>query len=112
MSTTVTLINASPTILIGEKLEELVGKLKELLPDLDLAIGKLSIIEERFCKLLLLKNPQELEEYFTHSLPLFMFNLVSAILPLSQDIFMKVEEEKNILILEKLKELEKELFKK
>ncbi len=111
MSTVVTLVNTSPSIALGEKLEELTERLKELLPNLDLAISKLNIIEKRFCKPLLLKNPQELEKYFTSTLPLFMFNLVSAMLPLSNGIFMKVEEEKDTSILVKLRELEKELFK-
>lgn len=104
----VVLINTSPSIALGGRLGELAEELRELLPDLDFAVERLNAVEERFCKPLLLEKPEELEERFKRTLPLFTLDLVSAMLPFSRGMFVKAEEDASALL--RIKELEKEVF--
>jgi len=109
MEVAVVLVNTSPSIALGEKLERLAERVKALLPDLGRAVGELSRVEEKYCKPLLLVEPPRLSSYFRSMLPSFMLDLVSITLPLSRSLFTRAEEDPLVLV--ELKELEKELFK-
>jgi len=91
-------------------LPRIAEELEHLLPGLREVMRRLERVEARFCRPLLLTEPEELERRFTETLPVFTFHVMSTILPLSSDLLLGAENEDFRLRLKRLMDLEKRLF--
>ena len=102
----------SPSIIIGEKIPELAGELEIILPESKDIVVKFKDVKIKFCKPLLLTDPEELEEYLLKTLPFYALHIAFAMEPISSNLFLRVEEEEIKNRLKKMMNFEKKFFDK
>ncbi|MCD6457803.1 MAG: hypothetical protein J7K82_03035 [Thermoproteales archaeon] len=111
MSIAMALAAPSTSVTLGGRLPKIAEELESLLPGLREVTRKLEEVEERFCRPLLLTEPEESKRRFAETLLVFAFHIESAILPLFSNLLLRTENRDFKLHLKRLMDLEKRLFK-
>jgi len=106
---TTAIVNATPAIALAGAVRVSVEDLRGVLPGIDSVVSRLEAVVERYCRSPLVADSRELDGLFERNLPLFMFDLVSAALPLSSSLLAAVGDASSLL---RLRELGVELFER